>query len=99
MKKSKVSIVTCSVFFLSIVFSIYSCSSGGKETKVPAGTETTVKKEDAPSPKGIGEIKHVDISGPLNDQMITRGKGIYDMKCSACHKVTNEKLVGPGWAG
>jgi hypothetical protein len=29
---------------------------------------------------------------------VTR-KGIYDVKCQACHKLTNEKLVGPGWSG
>ena len=27
----------------------------------------------------------------------TRGR--YSAKCLACHKLTDEKLVGPGWAG
>ena len=31
--------------------------------------------------------------------MIAAGKGVYDLKCSACHKLTSEKLVGPGWLG
>ena len=30
---------------------------------------------------------------------MAEGKGIYDLKCQACHKLTNEKLVGPGWSG
>jgi mono/diheme cytochrome c family protein len=30
---------------------------------------------------------------------VTEGKRIYDLKCSACHRLTNEKLVGPGWSG
>ena len=29
--------------------------------------------------------------------MVTTGKGIYELKCQACHKLTEEKLVGPGW--
>ena len=29
--------------------------------------------------------------------MATLGSGIYDLKCSACHRLTKEKLVGPGW--
>jgi hypothetical protein len=31
--------------------------------------------------------------------MISRGKGIYEMKCSACHKLTDQRVVGPGWSG
>jgi mono/diheme cytochrome c family protein len=31
--------------------------------------------------------------------MVKEGQGIYDLKCSACHKLSEEKLVGPGWAG
>ncbi len=27
------------------------------------------------------------------------GKSIYDVKCQSCHKLTDEKLVGPGWKG
>ena len=27
------------------------------------------------------------------------GKAIYEMKCSACHKLTDQRVVGPGWAG
>ncbi|OIR01365.1 cytochrome c [mine drainage metagenome] len=31
--------------------------------------------------------------------MVDAGSKIYTVKCSACHKLTNEKLVGPGWKG
>jgi cytochrome c551/c552 len=24
---------------------------------------------------------------------------VYDLKCASCHKLTDEKLVGPGWKG
>jgi cytochrome c551/c552 len=30
---------------------------------------------------------------------VATGKTIYESKCLACHKLTNEKVVGPGWAG
>jgi len=29
--------------------------------------------------------------------MVDAGKGLYDLKCQSCHKLTEEKLVGPGW--
>jgi len=41
----------------------------------------------------------VQLTDPLNPQWVTEGKGIYEVKCQACHKLTNEKLVGPGWLG
>jgi mono/diheme cytochrome c family protein len=41
----------------------------------------------------------VQLTHPLNTQWVTEGKNIYDVKCSACHKLTSEKLIGPGWKG
>ncbi|MBK7427865.1 MAG: cytochrome c [Saprospiraceae bacterium] len=31
--------------------------------------------------------------------MVVRGKPIYDMKCSACHKLDGKRVVGPGFEG
>jgi mono/diheme cytochrome c family protein len=31
--------------------------------------------------------------------MADAGLKIYEVKCSSCHKTSDEKLVGPGWAG
>jgi cytochrome c551/c552 len=31
--------------------------------------------------------------------MIAKVQPIYNAKCIACHKLTDEKLVGPGWKG
>lgn len=31
--------------------------------------------------------------------MAEAGEKIYKVKCSACHKLTDERLVGPGWKG
>jgi mono/diheme cytochrome c family protein len=31
--------------------------------------------------------------------MAAAGKKIADVKCTSCHKPTEEKLVGPGWKG
>ncbi len=31
--------------------------------------------------------------------MADKGSEIYAVKCLACHKLTDEKLLGPGWKG
>ncbi len=49
--------------------------------------------------KGVGEIKEVKLNNPLVASMVEKGKSIYEMKCAACHKLTDQRVVGPGWAG
>ncbi len=48
--------------------------------------------------RGEGKFTQVDI-GPLNASMATSGEKVYEVKCASCHKLTDEKLVGPGWKG
>ena len=47
--------------------------------------------------KGLGAIKSVTLKTPLEADRIGRGLAIYEMKCSACHKLTDQRFVGPGW--
>lgn len=47
--------------------------------------------------KGLGQVTHVELKTPLEQERIGRGKAIYDMKCSACHKLDDKRVVGPGW--
>ncbi len=53
------------------------------------------KKEN--TGKGIGQIKEVTLNIPLEQERVGRGKAIYEMKCSACHRTDNTRVVGPGW--
>ena len=45
------------------------------------------------------EIKSVELTNPLNQEWVTKGKAAYEMKCLACHKLDDMRIVGPGWAG
>jgi mono/diheme cytochrome c family protein len=49
--------------------------------------------------KGIGRFKDVHLTNPLNEEMASKGKAIFESKCFACHKLSTEMLVGPGWSG
>ena len=47
--------------------------------------------------KGIGAVKNVTLKTPLEQDRVERGLAIYEMKCSACHKLDDKRVVGPGW--
>lgn len=47
--------------------------------------------------KGIGAVKTVTLKSPIEQDRVSRGLAIFEMKCSACHKLGEERLVGPGW--
>ncbi len=47
--------------------------------------------------KGIGAVKTVTLHTPLEQDRLTRGLAIYEMKCSACHRLDAQRVVGPGW--
>ena len=47
--------------------------------------------------RGEGKFKDVQIAANLDPKMAEGGKQVYELKCSSCHKLTDEKLVGPGW--
>ncbi len=49
--------------------------------------------------RGEGKFDHVDLGSGLNQAMADAGKSAAEMKCLSCHKLTDEKLVGPGWSG
>jgi len=47
--------------------------------------------------RGLGEVKQVTLNTPLEQERVGRGKAIYEMKCQACHKLDDQRVVGPGW--
>jgi len=76
----------------------YACSNNNSEKKADSASDQAASAEPAESPaEGVGKFKHVDLAANLDKKMADGGKSIYQMKCEACHKLTGEKLVGPGW--
>ena len=84
------------IILLCITLLMVACSDSKKDSLKPA---TNTKKTEVVSDKGIGEFKNVQLSTTLDETMIATGKGIYDLKCAACHKLSDKRLVGPGFKG
>ena len=49
--------------------------------------------------KGVGPVQEVVLNNPLNPDMVAAGSVIFDMKCAACHKLSDQRVVGPGFKG
>src|SRR5450755_1227988 len=49
--------------------------------------------------KGVGRFQNIQLTHPLDEKMAANGQLIYQSKCIACHKLSTELLVGPGWSG
>lgn len=77
--------------------------SGDKSEATPPASSTEPKTENAnPSydpERGEGKFTDVQVAATVDQVMATAGEKIYSVKCGSCHKLTSEKLVGPGWLG
>ncbi|MBP6183798.1 MAG: c-type cytochrome [Saprospiraceae bacterium] len=77
------------------------CGGSDESTADTSGPPPQSMIADAPADdgKGVGEIKDVSLNSPLDAAMVDKGSAIFDMKCAACHKLTDQRVVGPGWKG
>lgn len=87
-----VTLIACLVFYIA------SCIDKKPSVQQPLDTQELTKNQ--PEVHGT-EVKAEDVqlTNPLHEEWVAGGKTIYEIKCQPCHKLTDEKLVGPGWLG
>lgn len=78
------------------------CSSPAKEESNDSQEAPKSMIADAPAydpNRGEGKWteENINIVETLNQEWATTGESISGVKCTSCHKMTEEKLVGPGW--
>jgi len=97
---------TSFLLIVSTIAILYSCGGNGDTSN----QETTTATEEPESPASVesydpkrGEGKftaeNVKIDATIDGAMATYGEAVSGTKCLSCHKLTDEKLVGPGWKG
>lgn len=89
-----------------LVLFLAACGGGaGSDTKPttdPYAVKPTETAKENPSHdpnRGLGKFTKVDVSATLDAAMAANGEKVFGVKCGSCHKLTDEKLVGPGWKG
>ena len=77
-----------------------STESNSAEASSASAESTSPSSGDYDPKRGLGKYdeSNVDVS-KFDATMAAEGKKIAEVKCTSCHKPTEEKLVGPGWKG
>jgi hypothetical protein len=87
----------------SIIAVIYSCSDAENKSQDNAGETSSSNSSESGSTYdtsvGAGKFQNVQVSEKLDEAKAAAGSKVTDVKCASCHKMTDERLVGPGWAG
>ena len=79
--------------------SLFACTSKQEAEDAAKNSPSPVEAAaEQPEVHGV-EIKDLALTNPLNQEWVTNGEKIYDSKCLSCHKLTDEKVGGPGWKG
>lgn len=89
---------------LSAAILFAACGGGKNDNAVAPDPYDATKKAESGNPsydpnRGEGKFTKVDVGATLDAAMATTGEKTFGVKCSSCHKLSDEKLVGPGWKG
>lgn len=87
------------LFTALLALGLVACTSKQEAENAAKNSPSPVEAaEKQPEVHGT-EMKEISLTNPLNQDWVSTGKATYELKCLACHKLTTDKLVGPGWAG
>lgn len=92
-----------SLFIFAVLFFISCGKKQNGDTDFSKSTTEESSTTEATSSydpnRGEGKFDKVDLGATLDQAMAAEGQKIAEVKCTSCHKLTDEKLVGPGWKG
>ena len=91
-----------SLWSISLLMMLMAACGGSSESQNSTSEPSSSAPSEAPAqadPKGIGEAKNIDLGASVDAALADQGKAIVDMKCAACHQLSDKRLVGPGFQG
>jgi len=108
-KKQNLPFMKKMIIFFSLALFFAACGGSGEKenattNEAPSADTATTAATQSGNPsydpnRGEGKFHDVKLGDKLDGAMAGKGEKIYDLKCSSCHKLTGERLVGPGWHG
>lgn len=85
------------LLILALFATIAACAPEKPKEEGEVKAEKNAVAEVVDPTKGIGQVKNVRLESPLDQERVKRGISIYEMKCQACHRLDDQRVVGPGW--
>ena len=96
-------------FLSALMFTACSGGGGGKskidQIKEQSKMEPTEAESNVPASeritldnKGVGPIKDLPLPETIDQEMVERGKTLFNTNCSACHKI-DKRFIGPSPKG
>ncbi|AMM52594.1 cytochrome C [Rufibacter sp. DG15C] len=70
-----------------------------KEQEATADAAAPAEEVVEDNGMGIGPVSTVQVGADIDQALATSGKSLFEGKCSACHQLSDQKIVGPGLAG
>lgn len=85
---------------------MWSCGGGDEKAKSDASAseapQSMVADPESYDPKrgeGKWTAENINLGATPDANMASEGEKATNIKCTSCHKMTEERLVGPGWKG
>lgn len=85
-----------------VIYLLTACAGGGDSS---SSTSNATSQQDLPSidqydpNRGVGKFTEVEIPEAIDPELALAGEAVFKMKCASCHRLTDERLVGPGFKG
>jgi len=86
--------------FVPFVFTMLFISCGGdKSGKSDNKSSSSERKENGYyDGKGVGPVQELVLNNEVDEKMASTGEIVFVAKCTSCHKLSDEKAIGPGLA-
>ncbi len=91
-----IKLLSKTLLLITLVFSLQACGNG--DTADRAGDQADTEEAGLTEfelEHGIGPVtERIEIDDEIDQEMVTKGRNIYEMKCEMCHNMEG-RMVGP----
>lgn len=84
-------------FLIAGLFIFLSCNNEQKAPEDNSQAAQDTAKQQAEVHGTEVKAGEIELKTPLVHDWVISGQGIYELKCQSCHKLSDERVVGPGW--
>lgn len=96
--KARMNALLIAITAVAAVVAVGCGGSSSDENKAKSAVEPTEETKVEASPDGVGRFAGKEVAA-FDAALAEKGGTAFESKCAACHKLTADKVVGPGLLG